>query len=76
MSTHFAICVDNEGYPVSLERHKMYSLLPDDDVGRDGDLRVIDESGEDYLYPAEMFVPIPLPEEIEPVLLESFGRNT
>ena len=53
-STHgFAVCIDNSAYPVSLELHKIYRVLPDDDAAIDGDLRAVDESGEDYLYPAE-----------------------
>ena len=57
-SPRFAICVDNSEYPASLELHKIYRVLPDEDVAQDGDLRVIDESGEDYLYPADYFVVI------------------
>ena len=49
----FAICVDSSEYPASLELHKIYRVLPDEEAAKDGDLRVIDESGEDYLYPAE-----------------------
>src|SRR5947208_6127862 len=45
----FAVCVDNSGYEASLERNKIYVVLADKDAQRDGDLRVIDESGEDYL---------------------------
>ncbi len=75
MTTNFAICVDNQDYPASLELHKMYRVLPDEDAAQDGDLRVIDESGEDYLYPAEFFVLIPLPPETERLLLESFSRK-
>jgi len=45
----FAVCVDNSGYPASLELFKIYRVLPDDDAAVDGDLRVVDESGEDYL---------------------------
>lgn len=71
----FAICVDNSDYPVSLELHKIYRVLPDDDAALDGDLRVIDESGEDYLYPADYFVLIDLPSETGRVLRESFSRN-
>ena len=52
---NFAICVNNSGYPASLELHKTYRLLPDD-AAVDGDLRVTDESGEDYLYPADYFL--------------------
>jgi hypothetical protein len=44
----FAVCVRNDGYEASLERNKIYAILPDDEAERDGDLRVVDESGEDY----------------------------
>lgn len=57
--TQYVLCVDNEGYPVSLERMKLYQVLPDDRSER-GLLRVIDESGEDYLYPASRFIPLTL----------------
>ena len=52
----FAVCIDNQGYPASLEKHKIYPVVADDRAERDGDLRVIDESGEDYLYSALRFV--------------------
>ena len=58
----FAVCIDNSEYPVSLERHKVYRVLPDPDAEQDGDLRVIDESGEDYLYPKTHFVLLDLPD--------------
>lgn len=51
----FAVCVNNEEYPVSLELHKIYRVLADEDAALDGDLLIIDESGEDYLYPKEYF---------------------
>ena len=57
----FAVCVRNEGYEASLERNKIYAVLADEDARRDGDLRVIDESGEDYLFPAEYFQLLTLP---------------
>ena len=60
----YVVCIDNDGYPASLELHKIYRVLPDRDVGRDGDVRVIDESGEDYLYPAECFAYIGVPETV------------
>jgi hypothetical protein len=53
----FVVCVSNEGYPASLELRKVYRLLEDADAERVGHVRVIDESGEDYLYPADWFVP-------------------
>jgi hypothetical protein len=57
----FAICIDNSEYPASLELHKVYRVLPDEDAWSDGDLRSIDESGEDYIFSAEYFVAIDLP---------------
>ena len=57
----FAVCVENSEYPASLELHKLYRVVPDEDAGRDGDVRIIDESGEDYLYPTEYFVVIEVP---------------
>lgn len=62
----FAVCVQNEGYEASLERNKIYTVLPDEDAERDGDLRVIDESGEDYLFSADRFVAIESPRPSEP----------
>jgi len=54
-SPQFAVCVDNVGYPALLELHRIYRVLPDAEAGRDGDLRIVDESGEDYLYAASRF---------------------
>ena len=67
----FAVCVNNAQYPASLELHKIYRVLPDDDGAEDGDIRVIDESGEDYLYPAEYFVVVDLPQAVEKSLLQA-----
>jgi hypothetical protein len=74
MKTRFSVCVDNSEYPASLELHKIYRVLPDKDAERDGDLRIIDESGEDYLYPGRYFVAIDLLQDTERVLTESFCR--
>lgn len=65
------MCIDNRGYPASLERHKIYRVLPDDDADEDGDIRVVDESGEDYLYSAERFVEIELPQTVRRSLLHA-----
>ena len=54
-------CVDNSGYEAALERRKLYALLPDSDAEVRGLLRVVDESGEDYLYPAKNFHKVELP---------------
>lgn len=75
MKPRFAICVDNSQYPASLELHKIYRVLPDDEAERDGDLRIVDESGEDYLYPASYFVLVDLPQDAQRVLLSSFARG-
>ncbi len=72
LSGKFAICVNNTDYPVSLELHKLYRLVPDEDAEQDSDLRVIDESGEDYLYPADYFVVVEFPRTIQRVLQTSF----
>ena len=60
----YVVCVENADYPVSLELHKIYCTLPDDDALANGDLRIVDESGEDYLFPAAAFVAISLPERV------------
>jgi hypothetical protein len=64
-SIRFAVCVNNDGYPASLELHKIYRVLPDEEAGSDGDLRIVDESGEDYLYPAQRFILVELPQAVE-----------
>ena len=61
----FAICLSNEGYAASLEKRKLYPLVPDEKAKEKGLVRVIDESGEDYLYSARCFAAIFLPHEIE-----------
>jgi hypothetical protein len=61
----FAICLSNEGYAASLEKRKLYALIPDAKAAEKGFVRIIDESGEDYLYPARFFAAIPLPHELE-----------
>lgn len=67
----FAVCVNNSEYPASLELHKIYRVLPDEDAATDDDLRVVDESGEDYLYPADYFVMVELPQEVRKSLLRA-----
>ena len=67
----FAVCINNADYPAALERHKIYQVLPDEDAARDGDVRIIDESGEDYLYPASSFVVIDVPQAVEQAILHA-----
>ena len=61
---NFVICVDNTNYQVSLEPRKIYQVLPDSDAENKAFLRVIDESGEDYLYPDNLFIALPLTDEL------------
>jgi hypothetical protein len=70
-SPQFAVCIDNKEYPASLELHKIYRVLVDREAAQEGDLRVIDESGEDYLYPAGNFLVIELPKVVERALLKA-----
>ena len=65
----FVVCINNEGYPASLELHKIYRVVSDEDADANEDLRVIDESGEDYLYPSSYFAPIKVPAAVEESLL-------
>lgn len=67
----FAVCVDNEGYEASLERNKIYVVLPDKDAESDGALRVVDESGEDYLFSADRLVAIDVPAAVKASLLKA-----
>lgn len=60
----FAICTDNTGYEASLELRKLYQVIPDSKAKSIGQIRVIDESGEDYLYPSSYFVPVDLPASV------------
>jgi hypothetical protein len=70
-SKRLVICVDNTGYEVSLERRKIYVALSDSKSAKSGLLRVIDESGEDYLYPEESFVSLTLPQPIKRAVLQA-----
>jgi hypothetical protein len=65
----FAICVHNEGYLASLELWKVYRVLPDRRAAKDRLVRIIDESGEDYLYDEDWFVPIRLPQAAKEAML-------
>jgi len=65
----FVVCIRNEGYETSLELHKIYRALPDTSAERHQLLKVIDESGEDYLYPQDFFLPIELPKAVEKAVL-------
>jgi hypothetical protein len=60
----FVVCLRNHGYEASLERRKIYQSVPDAQAARHKQIRVIDESGEDYLYPQSFFAPIELPQPL------------
>ncbi|MGO9262294.1 MAG: hypothetical protein ACLQU1_39245 [Bryobacteraceae bacterium] len=66
----FVVCIDNSDYEASLELHKIYPVVPDPDAAKDGDLRIVDESGEDYLYSAGRFVRIDVPKALERAMLK------
>lgn len=57
----FVVCIKNDDYPASLELHKIYQVVSDDEIEADGEMRIIDESGEDYIYPSHWFVALDLP---------------
>jgi hypothetical protein len=61
----YVICVGNKGYPASLELRKIYQVIPDKVAAGFQQVRIIDESGEDYLYPQDFFVPVQLPQAVE-----------
>jgi hypothetical protein len=63
--TRFAVCVNNEGYAASLELRKIYQVLMDDQAAEHRLIRVVDESGDDYLYPEDYFVSIELSQNLE-----------
>ncbi len=67
---HFGVCVRNDGYEESLEPRKIYEILEDAEAQTHDMIRVIDEEGEDYLYPQDWFLPIELPDNIEEAVVE------
>jgi hypothetical protein len=69
----FVVCVKNKGYAASLELRKLYQLVVDGDAAKLGQIRVIDESGQDYLYPEEYFVPVELPQSAEKAVRRAAG---
>jgi hypothetical protein len=67
----FVICLKNEDYPASLELRKIYQVIVDEKAAKHNLIRVIDESGEDYLYPVAYFASIKLPKEVKAALLSA-----
>jgi hypothetical protein len=72
---HFVVCVRNDEYEGALELRKIYEVLEDRDAEPHEMIRVIDESGEDYLYPADWFLAIDLPQRVEQALLQIAQRE-
>ena len=68
MNHSYVICIDNKEYPSSLELRKVYEVVEDKEALSQGLIRIIDESGEDYLYPQSYFMQIDLPQNIRQVL--------
>jgi hypothetical protein len=65
------VCIQNEDYAASLEKRKIYVALRDRDAEAHGLLRIVDESGEDYLYPKNFFRPIELPQTVRRAILSA-----
>lgn len=67
----FVVCIKNEGYKVSLEPRKIYRVIEDPRAEEVGMFRIVDETGEDYLFPADFFVPIQVPSEATEAFAET-----
>jgi hypothetical protein len=72
----FVLCINDGGYVDDLNVGKVYQALPDESAARNNYLRIIDETGEDYLYPGAYFVPIEVPEAAEQVLVHASVPST
>jgi hypothetical protein len=71
MNHLFVICIENKGFDASLEKRKLYEVASDKDAESKDMLRIKDESGEDYLYPKELFIEANLPTSAEKALIEA-----
>src|SRR5262245_28465443 len=67
-ASHFAVCINNEGYQASLEVGKLYRVIPDAEAASHGYIRIVDESGEDYGYAADRFFPLDVPQALADAL--------
>lgn len=67
----FVICINNSEYPASLEKRKLYEVIPDSSAKDIDHIRIIDESGEDYLYPSSLFIDAQLPRAVESALISA-----
>lgn len=73
--TRFAVCINNVGYAASLELRKLYEVISDPEAEKDQMIRIVDESGEDYLYSGDRFVLAPLPAAVEQAVLHATGEG-
>jgi hypothetical protein len=73
---HLVVCISNEGYPASLEARKIYVSIEDPDAEKDGLIRVIDESGEDYLFSKARFRPVELSPSVKRAVLAAPASAT
>lgn len=71
----FVVCIKNKKYEASLELRKLYQVIADETAAKVRQIRVIDESGEDYLYPEEYFVPVQVPQSAEKVVQRASGSR-
>jgi len=65
MSAKFMMCINNKSHPDDLTLHKVYKVIPDEKAGQHGWIRIVDDSGEDYLYSSRKFVPVQIPPDAE-----------
>ena len=70
-TSKLVICIENSDYPASLEKRKIYELLPDAEAEQLGQFRIVDESGEDYLYPSSLFIDARLPKAVQAAVIEA-----
>ena len=70
-ASKLVICIENSGYSASLERRKIYESLPDFEAEKIGHVRIIDESGDDYLYPSSFFIEAKLPKAVQAAVIEA-----
>jgi predicted transcriptional regulator len=75
MDKLFVVCIRNDDYPASLEKYKIYIKLHDAEAEKHHFIRLIDESGQDYLYPENYFAPVELPEEIRQALMSGLASQ-
>lgn len=67
----FVVCIKNDGYEVSLEPRKLYQVLADADATQHRQIRIVDESGDDYLYPSRLFATIELPQAVRRAVIQA-----